>query len=46
LRIPYGVLDGRATVRQRIDKALTLATSAQRPVALLLDRDLMWEDGS
>jgi sulfopyruvate decarboxylase subunit alpha len=44
LRIPYGVLADRATVRQGIDKALTLASAAQRPVALLLDRDLMWED--
>jgi sulfopyruvate decarboxylase subunit alpha len=44
LRIPYDVLDDRATVRHRIDRALTLAGAALRPVALLLDRELMWQE--
>jgi sulfopyruvate decarboxylase subunit alpha len=44
LRIPYALLDDRAHVERRIDKALTLAYSALRPVGLLLCRDLMWED--
>lgn len=43
LRIPFDVLDDRDTVSHRIGKALTLAVSASRPVALLLDRELMWE---
>ena len=44
LRIPYDVLDDKSTVRHRIDRALTLAGSALRPVALLLDRELMWQE--
>lgn len=44
LRIPYALLESRDQVDRRIDKALTLAHSALRPVALLLCRDLMWED--
>jgi sulfopyruvate decarboxylase subunit alpha len=44
LRIPYDVLDDRSKVRHRIDRALTLAGSALRPVALLLDRELMWQE--
>jgi hypothetical protein len=31
-------------VAKRIRKAQTLAQSANRPVALLLCRDLMWEE--
>ena len=34
----------RITSRSRIRKAQTLAQSANKPVALLLCRDLMWED--
>jgi sulfopyruvate decarboxylase subunit alpha len=44
LRIPYALLDATDHVRKRIHKAHTLANSASRPVALLLGRDLMWED--
>ncbi len=44
LRIPYDRLDDPAHVRRRIGKAQTLAESALRPVALLLTRDLMWEE--
>ncbi|HNP71554.1 MAG TPA: thiamine pyrophosphate-binding protein [Kouleothrix sp.] len=46
LRIPYQRLDDPAHVAQRIHKAQTLAESALRPVALLLCRDLMWEEAS
>ena len=44
LRIPYESLDTREQVTSRIAKAMTLAYSANRPVALLLGRDLMWEE--
>jgi len=44
LRIPYVLLDDRAHVERRMHKALTLAHAALRPVAVLLCRDLMWED--
>jgi len=44
LRIPYDVLDAPDQVPKKIQKAQTLAYSASRPVALLLTRDLMWED--
>ena len=44
LRIPYTCLDNVDHVARRIAKAHTLATSANKPVALLLCRDLMWED--
>ena len=44
LRIPHTRLDGPEQVDRRIAKAQTLAYSASRPVALLLGRDLMWED--
>jgi sulfopyruvate decarboxylase subunit alpha len=44
LRIPYTCLDDVDHVARRIAKAHTLATSANKPVALLLCRDLMWED--
>lgn len=44
LRIPWDDLDEPGHVARRIRKARTLATSALRPVALLLRRDLMWED--
>lgn len=46
LRIPYQRLDDPAHVARRIHKAQTLAESALRPVALLLCRDLMWEEAS
>jgi sulfopyruvate decarboxylase subunit alpha len=44
LRIPYAYLDRAEHVAARIAKAQTLAYSSNRPVALLLCRDLMWED--
>ena len=44
LRIPFDRLEHRDHVPHRIRKAQTLAYSANRPVALLLERDLMWED--
>ena len=44
LRIPTERLDSQADVGRKIAKAQTLAYSASRPVALLLTRDLMWEE--
>ena len=44
LRIPFSYLDRPDHVTTRIAKAQTLALSANKPVALLLCRDLMWED--
>jgi sulfopyruvate decarboxylase subunit alpha len=44
LRIPYAILDNPGNVAGRIAKAQTLAYSSLRPVALLLGRDLMWEE--
>ena len=44
LRIPSERLDHVDQVSKKIAKAQTLSYSASRPVALLLGRDLMWED--
>jgi sulfopyruvate decarboxylase subunit alpha len=44
LRIPISYLDNPAQVAHRTGKAVTLATSSNKPVALLLCRDLMWEE--
>src|SRR5204863_5149848 len=44
LRIPFSYLDRPDHVAHRIAKAQTLALSANKPVALLLCRDLMWEE--
>ena len=44
LRIPYERLDDSSHVARRIKKAQTLAESSLKPVALLLCRDLMWEE--
>ena len=44
LRIPYDTLEVRDQVAHRITKAMTLAHATNRPVALLLGRDLMWEE--
>jgi sulfopyruvate decarboxylase subunit alpha len=44
LSIPYERLDEPSHVARRIRKAQTLAESSLKPVALLLCRDLMWED--
>ncbi len=43
LRIPFDRLDAPDECEQRVGKALTLAHASNRPVALLLGRDLMWE---
>ena len=44
LGIPYGFLDHPSTVAKRIAEAQTWAYSSLQPAALLLTRDLMWED--
>jgi sulfopyruvate decarboxylase subunit alpha len=44
MSIPYSVLDGIESVEKRIRQAQTLADSSLQPVALLLTRDLMWEE--
>jgi sulfopyruvate decarboxylase subunit alpha len=44
LGIPYERLEHPSHVAARIRKAQTLAEAALKPVALLLCRDLMWED--
>jgi sulfopyruvate decarboxylase subunit alpha len=44
LGIPYDRLDDPAHVASRIAKAQTLAEASLSPVALLLGRDLMWEE--
>src|SRR5437660_3279120 len=44
LGIPYLFLDQGETVKKRIRQAQTLAESSLQPVAVLLTRDLMWEE--
>lgn len=44
LNILYERLDDPGHVEHRINKAITLTESSRKPVALLLCRDLMWED--
>ncbi len=44
LGIPYFFLDAAESVKKRIRQAQTLAESSLQPVALLLTRDLMWEE--
>jgi sulfopyruvate decarboxylase subunit alpha len=44
LRIPYTFLDDPVKVERQIAAAQTLAYSRLHPVALLLTRDLMWEE--
>jgi sulfopyruvate decarboxylase subunit alpha len=44
LSIPFERLDDPAQVARRIAKAQTLAEASLKPVALLLGRDLMWEE--
>jgi sulfopyruvate decarboxylase subunit alpha len=44
LRIAYQRLDDAGEAPRRIAQGLTLAYSSLRPVALLLSRDLMWEE--
>ena len=40
----FAYVDAPDHVAHRIRKALTLAYSANKPVALLLSRDLMWDE--
>ncbi len=44
LRIPFEILDSPSTALKKIRQAQTLAESSLQPVALLLMRDLMWEE--
>jgi sulfopyruvate decarboxylase subunit alpha len=44
LRIPFTHLNDPANLQRRVKQAQTLAYASNRPVALLLGRDLMWED--
>lgn len=44
LSIPHLFLDAPQTVARRIHQAQTLAESSLQPVALVLTRDLMWEE--
>ncbi|HTP89658.1 MAG TPA: hypothetical protein VMH28_18895 [Candidatus Acidoferrales bacterium] len=44
LGIPYCFLDDPATVARRVEQAQTWAYAGLHPAALLLTRDLMWED--
>ena len=44
LGIPYEFLDDPETATKKIRQAQTLAESSLQPVALLLTRDLMWEE--
>ncbi len=44
LNIPYEKLDKPGTVARQINWAQTLAESSSHPVALLLMRELMWEE--
>ena len=44
LNIPHTRLDDPSHVAQRIRKGQTLAEASLKPVALLLCRDLMWEE--
>ena len=46
LGIPYSFLDDPAQVEKRIAEAQTLAYSSLHPTALLLTRELMWEEPS
>lgn len=44
LGIPYSFLDAPETAEKHIRQAQTLAESSLQPVALLMTRDLMWEE--
>ena len=44
LGIPYSFLDDPAKVEQRVAEAQTLAYNMLHPTALLLTRELMWEE--
>jgi sulfopyruvate decarboxylase subunit alpha len=44
LRVPYVLLREAGHAERRLRQAQALAEAALRPVAVLLTRDLMWED--
>ena len=44
LRIPHDTVEVQGDVSRKLSQAQTLAYSASRPVALLLGRNLMWEE--
>ncbi len=44
LRIPHDTVNDPSDVSRKLSQAQTLAHSASRPVALLLGRNLMWEE--
>jgi len=44
LRIPHDTIHAQADVATKIGQAQTLAYASNRPVALQLGRNLMWED--
>jgi sulfopyruvate decarboxylase subunit alpha len=44
LSIPYALLDDPEKVARRVAEAQTLAYSSLHPAALLLTRELMWEE--
>jgi sulfopyruvate decarboxylase subunit alpha len=44
LNIPYWLLSSPGDVERRIKDAQTMANAALHPVAILLTRELMWED--
>ena len=44
LRIPHDTIHAQADVAMKIGQAQTLAYASNRPVALQLGRNLMWED--
>src|SRR5438445_4621862 len=44
VRLPYSFLDAPESAKKRIRQAQTLAESSMQPVALLLTRELMWEE--
>ena len=43
LDIPYDIIDSPESVEKKINKAAVLSESSERPVALLITRDLMVE---
>ena len=43
LDIPYDIIDSPESVEKKINKAAILSESSERPVALLITRDLMVE---
>ena len=44
LGVPYGFLDDPAKVEKRVAETLTWAYSSLHPAALLITRELMWEE--